>query len=125
MESKNPGFSYQLLKAVIQKAGVENRVEIAESILRMEGSNHSDGNYQKKFLRDLTCYQLADTVASSITFRFELANIFDYSVFFLFSYNHSILFYQSFQLTIISIFSFLFFASIFFIFILNPDNETS
>lgn len=42
MEATNPGFSFQLVGAVLRRAGVEGRVDIAESILRMEANNHSD-----------------------------------------------------------------------------------
>ena len=45
MEEASPGFSYQLLEGVLRKAGVRGQVEIAESMLRMEGYNNSDGEW--------------------------------------------------------------------------------
>jgi len=42
-EAQHPGFTYDLINGILAKAEVKDRVDMAEALLRLEGSNTCTG----------------------------------------------------------------------------------
>ena len=42
-EAQNPGFTYDLVNGILKKAEVDNRVDMTECLLKLEGTNNSTG----------------------------------------------------------------------------------
>ena len=48
VEAQHPGFAYDLIKSILQRAELQGSVDMTESLLRLENINTSDGKSHDK-----------------------------------------------------------------------------